>query len=102
MRWRIGLCIFLPLLLFIAIVESLEYYHNWEVRNAPEVQGQVIKRETISSLNGFRNTGRMTVRIVDSNVEVIAATNSVRFERAARDGALSIRWRPFSRGIYRR
>lgn len=76
MRWRIGLCILLPFLLFIAIVESMEYYHNWGVRNAPEVQGQVIKRETISSLNGFRNTGRMTVRIADSNVEVIAATNS--------------------------
>ena len=54
----------------------MEYYHNWEARNAPLVEGDVIRRDVVESLGGFRHMGRMTIRIVETNTLVIAETNS--------------------------
>ena len=64
----------LPFAIGIAAYETQEYLHAAGAFIAPMVEGDVIHRQAFRRFGG-REAGRLTIRIVGTDTEVVAETN---------------------------
>ncbi len=71
---RAKLIVALPFAVVLAAWHAQEYLHVWGARNAPVVEGDVMRREQFRRSGGIP-AGRLSIRIVGTDTMVVAETN---------------------------